>query len=242
MALGQTYSQQQLQSQSQQATMKQPQHIAPAPMGGMLQQRPTTVLGMNGINLPQQFTMIGGQKTPKYNYRTAPYDQPASVVKRNARERNRVRQVNSGFVNLRQHIPQSIVTELTNGGRGASKKLSKVDTLRLAVEYIRRLKDLIDESDSEASNSSICSQSSTAGSPPPPVYYPSSPESMQSVNHYNQYSESSISPTPGFHTDIDNCVMQTSSTQQQVFKFENFQEDSPNDDELLDYISMWQEN
>lgn len=229
MALGQTYSQ----NQSHQPTMKQPQPIAPAPMG--MGQRPTTVLGMNGINLPQhQFNIIGAQKTPKYNYKTAPYDQPASVVKRNARERNRVRQVNSGFVNLRQHIPQSIVTELTNGGRGASKKLSKVDTLRLAVEYIRRLKDLIDESDSEASNSSTCSQS-TAGSPPP-VYYPSSPESMQSANQYNQYS-----PTPSFQSDIDNCMM-TSTTQQQVFKFENFQEDSPNDDELLDYISMWQEN
>lgn len=242
MALGQMYSQlqQQHQSQSQsQHTMKQPHPIAPAPMGV----RPTTVLGMNGINLPQQqFTVIGGQKTPKYNYKTAPYDQPASVVKRNARERNRVRQVNCGFVNLRQHIPQSIVSELTNGGRGASKKLSKVDTLRLAVEYIRRLKDLIDESDSEASNSSICSQSSTAGSPPPPVYYPSSPESMQSVNQYNQYSESSISPTPSFHSDIDNCMMQTTTSTQQVFKFENFQADSPNDDELLDYISMWQEN
>lgn len=232
MALGQTYS--------QQSNMKQPHPIAPAPMGG-ISHRPTTVLGMNGINLPQQqFTML--QKPPKYNYRTAPYDQPASVVKRNARERNRVRQVNCGFVNLRQHIPQSIVTELTNGGRGASKKLSKVDTLRLAVEYIRRLKDLIDESDSEASNSSICSQSSSAGSPPPPVFYPSSPESMQSLNHYNQYSESSISPTPSFQSDIDNCMMQTSTAQQQVFKFENFQEDSPNDDELLDYISMWQEN
>lgn len=233
MALGQTYS------HNHQSAMK-PLAIAPAPVS-----RPTTVLGMNGINLPQQQYQVGG-KQQKYNYRTAPYDQPASVVKRNARERNRVRQVNCGFVNLRQHIPQSIVTELTNGGRGASKKLSKVDTLRLAVEYIRRLQDLIEESDSEASNSSICSQSSTAGSPPPPVYYPSSPESMQSVNQYHQYSETSISPTPSFHSDIDNCMMQTTSSvqqqQQQVFKFENFQADSPNDDELLDYISMWQEN
>lgn len=238
MALGQQYLQQ-YQSQPQQSTMKQPHPIAPAPMG---MGRPTTVLGMNGINLPQQ-QFVGGlkQQQQKYSYKTAPYDQPASVVKRNARERNRVRQVNSGFVNLRQHIPQSIVTELTNGGRGASKKLSKVDTLRLAVEYIRRLQDLIEESDSEG-NSSICSQSSTAGSPPPPVYYPSSPESMQSVNQFNQYSDSSISPTPSFQSEIDNCMMQTSTQTQQVFKFENFQPESPNDDELLDYISMWQEN
>ena len=43
----------------------------------------------------------------------------ANVAKRNARERNRVKQVNTGFATLRQHIP----------GAGKSKKISKVDTL-----------------------------------------------------------------------------------------------------------------
>ncbi|EDW82172.2 uncharacterized protein Dwil_GK25270 [Drosophila willistoni] len=79
---------------------------------------------------------------------SAPYnvDQSQSVQRRNARERNRVKQVNNSFARLRQHIPQSIIADLTKGGgRGPHKKISKVDTLRIAVEYIRRLQDLVDD-------------------------------------------------------------------------------------------------
>ncbi|KAK9696029.1 Helix-loop-helix DNA-binding domain [Popillia japonica] len=75
--------------------------------------------------------------------------QPASVARRNARERNRVKQVNNGFATLRQHIPPSVAAAFSpnanGGGRGASKKLSKVETLRLAVEYIRSLQQMIDD-------------------------------------------------------------------------------------------------
>ncbi|KAH8373906.1 hypothetical protein KR200_001514 [Drosophila serrata] len=74
-----------------------------------------------------------------------------SVVRRNARERNRVKQVNNGFSQLRQHIPVAVIADLSNGrrgiGPGANKKLSKVSTLKMAVEYIRRLQKLIDEND-----------------------------------------------------------------------------------------------
>ncbi|XP_030568499.1 achaete-scute complex protein T4 [Drosophila novamexicana] len=79
---------------------------------------------------------------------SSPYnvDQSQSVQRRNARERNRVKQVNNSFARLRQHIPQSIIADLTKGGgRGPHKKISKVDTLRIAVEYIRRLQDLVDD-------------------------------------------------------------------------------------------------
>ncbi|TMW43013.1 hypothetical protein DOY81_011907 [Sarcophaga bullata] len=73
-------------------------------------------------------------------------DQTQSVLRRNARERNRVKQVNNSFSRLRQHIPQSIIADLTKGGgRGPQKKISKVDTLRIAVEYIRRLQDLLED-------------------------------------------------------------------------------------------------
>ncbi|KAF6199717.1 hypothetical protein GE061_006015 [Apolygus lucorum] len=77
--------------------------------------------------------------------------QPASVARRNARERNRVKQVNNGFATLRNHIPLSVAAALgastaPTSGRGQSKKLSKVETLRLAVEYIRSLQDMLDES------------------------------------------------------------------------------------------------
>ncbi|KAM3854898.1 achaete-scute homolog 2 [Vipera latastei] len=61
----------------------------------------------------------------------------AAVARRNERERNRVKLVNLGFQTLRQHVP--------NGA--AAKKMSKVETLRSAVEYIRALQQLLQEHD-----------------------------------------------------------------------------------------------
>jgi hypothetical protein len=66
-----------------------------------------------------------------------PQTQPATVARRNERERNRVKMVNMGFATLRQHVP--------NGAK--NKKMSKVETLRSAVEYIRELRQLLGESD-----------------------------------------------------------------------------------------------
>lgn len=68
---------------------------------------------------------------------------PVAVARRNARERNRVKQVNNGFATLRQHIPSHIAAGY--GDRG--KKLSKVETLRMAVEYISGLQRLLAEAD-----------------------------------------------------------------------------------------------
>ncbi|KAJ3593926.1 hypothetical protein NHX12_006259, partial [Muraenolepis orangiensis] len=65
----------------------------------------------------------------------------ASVARRNERERNRVRQVNDGFQTLRQHVPSG----------AANGKLSKVETLRSAVEYIRALQRLLKSSHSMSS-------------------------------------------------------------------------------------------
>ena len=66
-----------------------------------------------------------------------PQTQPATVARRNERERNRVKMVNMGFATLRQHVP--------NGAK--NKKMSKVETLRSAVEYIRELRQLLGEND-----------------------------------------------------------------------------------------------
>ncbi|XP_065364509.1 achaete-scute complex protein T8 [Calliphora vicina] len=73
---------------------------------------------------------------------------PQAVARRNARERNRVKQVNNGFAALREHIPEEVAevfeTQTHNtGNRGSCKKFSKVDTLRMAVEYIRSLERLL---------------------------------------------------------------------------------------------------
>ncbi|XP_058811434.1 achaete-scute complex protein T3-like [Topomyia yanbarensis] len=87
---------------------------------------------------------IASKKYCAIPYAVTP-QQTVSIQRRNARERNRVKQVNNGFANLRQHLPSTVVTALTNGGRGPHKKLSKVDTLRVAVKYIRSLQRVLEE-------------------------------------------------------------------------------------------------
>ena len=79
-----------------------------------------------------------------------PSPQPTNVLRRNARERNRVKQVNHGFTALRNHIP----------GAAKNKKLSKVDTLRRAMEYIQSLQQQLEEH-SEARQSSPSYQPET---------------------------------------------------------------------------------
>ena len=127
-----------------------------------------------------------GRKKQKKDTKTAP--QPIAVARRNARERNRVKQVNNGFANLRQHIPNFIAAAFESNSRGGNKKLSKVETLRMAVEYIRSLEDILaldetSESGGNVSNSSVSSFSSPSPStvtyhdddlstdPTPPPHY-----------------------------------------------------------------------
>ncbi|XP_045195202.2 achaete-scute complex protein T4-like [Mercenaria mercenaria] len=68
--------------------------------------------------------------------------QTPSVSRRNERERKRVKMVNMGFETLRQHVPV---------GR-KNKKMSKVETLRSAVQYIKQLQDLLDSDTNTADN------------------------------------------------------------------------------------------
>ncbi|CAB0030570.1 unnamed protein product [Trichogramma brassicae] len=104
--------------------------------------------------------------------------QQSSVARRNARERNRVKQVNNGFATLRQHIPDTLASYYASsanagnngGGNGSgsssasgsksnSKKLSKVEILRIALKYIETMKSLIDEHDAEILSSPSSSPS-----------------------------------------------------------------------------------
>ncbi|CAA87416.1 Helix-loop-helix protein 6 [Caenorhabditis elegans] len=57
----------------------------------------------------------------------------SSVWKRNERERCRVRNVNDGYERLRKHLPVHF----------DEKRISKVDTLRLAIRYIKHLDNLL---------------------------------------------------------------------------------------------------
>lgn len=105
-----------------------------------------------------------------------------SVARRNARERNRVKQVNNGFSMLRDHIPPEIADTFEQAGRGNAKKLSKVETLRMAVEYIKSLETLLSfdtSNDSGSSspmynlnNTSTFSETSLPATPPPETQQP----------------------------------------------------------------------
>lgn len=67
---------------------------------------------------------------------------PMAMSRRNARERRRVKMINNGYETLRHHVPAGV----------DNKKLSKVETLRAAVDYIKYLQDLL-QSENSASKS-----------------------------------------------------------------------------------------
>lgn len=81
------------------------------------------------------------QEEPFTSYLGADYFETANFIRRrNERERVRVRNVNAGFERLRLHLPLTPTQK--------DKRLSKVETLRLAIEYIKRLQEIIVEADS----------------------------------------------------------------------------------------------
>ncbi|KAL3882165.1 hypothetical protein ACJMK2_028533 [Sinanodonta woodiana] len=80
----------------------------------------------------------------------AGHTEPAFIRKRNERERDRVRCVNEGYARLKQHLPIE----------KKEKRISKVETLRCAIEYIRYLKVLL--SDSKTDNLEIYSKNKEA--------------------------------------------------------------------------------
>ncbi|XP_038213641.1 achaete-scute complex protein T3-like [Zerene cesonia] len=180
------------------------------------------------------------QYRKKVHFRTNPYTGPqaASIARRNARERNRVKQVNDGFNALRRHLPASVVAALSGGARrGSGKKLSKVDTLRMVVEYIRYLQQLLDESD--AALGITRDQENRENIP--------NTQSMSSVSDMDDSffyssgspcSEKADSPAPS------DCSSGVSSAYSAVDRYEvsTQQQLGPMDeDELLDVISWWQQ-
>ncbi|XP_003698261.1 achaete-scute complex protein T3-like [Apis florea] len=274
----------------------------------------TSGVPANDINKIQQH---GCKRSKIYGQGGGPYGtvphQPASVARRNARERNRVKQVNNGFATLRQHIPQSVAQALggstagTHGGsRAGSKKLSKVETLRMAVEYIRSLQRLLEEHDTGSDVASVSSPTSSSSSSSPSsasstcsstigvessaVHRHSSPELRLRGNvnstgnnnnnnnnnnnsnnneirhhgdlhHRHQHlrqnpsptfvptpcSEASSSPTPSFVSEASSAGSQGYGTSGTLYAahsdgYDNYEPMSPEDEELLDVISWWQQS
>lgn len=209
---------------------------------------------MTSLDLNQQRQLQPKALKPKLSFQhvVAYTAQPVSVQRRNARERNRVKQVNNGFANLRQHIPSEVITALTNGGRGASKKLSKVDTLKLAVEYIRRLQDLLDDTENDAASTSMTSVLSVNNSSASSFYSSSSGSTSSPLEHsiIPTCSETSASPAPSYTSDVSSSAHHHHSSSgggqsfvqaQPPYKYEPYDGYNPEDEELLDCISWWQQ-
>ncbi|XP_063224907.1 achaete-scute homolog 1a-like [Bacillus rossius redtenbacheri] len=175
-----------------------------------------------------------------FAYASSAPHQPASVARRNARERNRVKQVNNGFATLRQHIPAAVAAALSppapaaspgaagpQSSRAASRKLSKVETLRMAVEYIRGLQRLLDEHSPAASTQ-------VSGADPDHGYCSASPPSAHR-RCPPPSPDTASSPAPSFASE-------GSTAGSAAYNCENYEPMSPEDEELLDVISWWQQS
>ncbi|XP_077034110.1 achaete-scute homolog 4 [Agelaius phoeniceus] len=81
--------------------------------------------------------------------------EPAFIRKRNERERQRVRCVNEGYTRLREHLPKEF----------ADKRLSKVETLRAAISYIKHLQSLLDCHPLGSSSKETLSAKESPGTP-----------------------------------------------------------------------------
>lgn len=143
--------------------------------------------------------------------------QEASITRRNARERNRVKQVNDGFVNLRNHLPEPMVkARLGKVKKNANKKVSKVDTLKMAVEYISHLESILAES------SEIVEQPQTT------FLDNNSMDSNMSTSDY------------GSHCGSPDVFQFNSGNNYKQCQYQP-QNYSSEEDDILDYISQWQQ-
>jgi len=96
-------------------------------------QRQTVGKKSNKITAKADSTGLENSSAIAKHHHSVKKMQTASVVKRNLRERTRVRGVNDGFGNLKQYVPD------------LKSKSSKVETLRGAIDYIKRLKEMLGE-------------------------------------------------------------------------------------------------
>ncbi|XP_045610249.1 helix-loop-helix protein delilah-like [Procambarus clarkii] len=90
------------------------------------------------------------QEVPKRPAKSKSRPAPLSKYRRktaNARERHRMREINNAFESLRKVLPDTVEVH------AASATVTKIMTLRLAVEYIRALSDVLeDDSDQDFSS------------------------------------------------------------------------------------------
>ena len=132
---------------------------------------------------------------------------PPTVARRNARERTRVKTVNQSYEHLRLHVPSA----------SQAKKMSKVDILKHSIEYIQKLRAMVERSEYEHQHQEVvhppsglppcpgspCTPGSTSGesgysSPLPQAFiFPSTNSSSSSPPSSNSHL------VPSFHNNSD---------------------------------------
>lgn len=128
----------------------------------------TPLKSLDNLQIINRSNMTNGKLNYQFCHQQQPIGgksagkKPLVMSKRNARERRRVKMINLGYETLRLHVP----------GGAENKKLSKVDTLRRAVDYIKYLQTVLDMDNScmsptdikieNCSEDEISSQSSEA--------------------------------------------------------------------------------
>ena len=183
----------------------------------------------------------------------------STQLRRNERERKRVGIINNTFANLRKHVPDDYCASSSKN----AKKLSKVDTLRGAIDYIRCLQSFLD--DHNAMDNVVEALSSTPSRNEfvkvepmcPPLVIPDtvSLPSMSTPTSYTTTVPLPVSSEPGILqpislNTINNRSLSIDCTSQNILSCSNspksFNESdysdpplSPEDEDLLSFATMW---
>ena len=102
-------------------------------------------INYNSIPIEPTITSIDSKKKPTRRSKHIPHHlRPQHIVeRRNTRERRRVQDVNQAFLLLKALLP--VDTNDDNKDQLNSTRISKVRTLRKAVDYIKALQNMLEE-------------------------------------------------------------------------------------------------
>lgn len=112
--------------------------VANTAKGDKYSLRPRSVRRVTEVSSKSSSDSETDKTKPSKSHRTKQKPAPLSKYRRktaNARERNRMREINMAFETLRNVIPHIPNTQVP----GANEKLTKITTLRLAMKYIATL-------------------------------------------------------------------------------------------------------
>ena len=170
---------------------------------------------------------------PIHGYAIKP-QQDIKTIKRNERERNRVETVNRGFETLRRHVPTAAMV----------KKMSKVNILNQAVEYIEYLKQILESSSQPQQTNSWTSHHQYSPFPCQQAQTSHCSPGTFSDSSQGYFSDSSLqSPhwqhSPYLHQYNEYAIKQElpDSTTDTV----NSHDSSGEEDDVLDAIAEWQQ-